>query len=100
MMRILIAFLLMTGLAYADSLVCDPQAGVAAYDVVVDGAVIETAYPAEADGSVSYDVTVYADGDQHQFKLIPIDASGWRGEIPSVPLDARKPTKSGNVRIK
>jgi hypothetical protein len=98
-MRIIIAFLLMTGLASASPfLVCDPQPGVAAYDIIVGGAVVESDYPAEADGSIHYDIAAYADGGQYQFMLIAVDASGWRSDS-SDPLDARKPTKSGNVRI-
>lgn len=83
---------------FAASLVCDPQVGVTQYRIEVDGTIVETNYPAEANGSVRYNVDHLADGQYHSFRLWAIDQSGWPSD-PSQPFDARKPTASGNVRI-
>jgi hypothetical protein len=84
--------------AHGASLTCDPQTGVVAYDVTVDGIVVATDHPAQADGSVLFNVDAYGDGIKHQFILVPIDASGWRGPA-SAPFDAEKPDAAGGVRV-
>jgi len=43
-------------------LVCDPQAGVEKYELEIDGTVMASDIPAEADGSVRYDMTGTANG--------------------------------------
>ena len=96
-LRILI-LLLFASTALAADLVCDPQADVTHYDVVVDGAVVAASYAAESDGSIRYNIDQFADGVRREFVLIAIDASGWRSQS-SVPLNAKKPVGSSNVRI-
>jgi hypothetical protein len=95
---LILILILIPSVVFGDDLVCDPQSTVIAYDVVVDGLVDIVGYPAETDGSISYNIDAYGDGDKHVFIIIPIDISGWRGPV-SDPFDARKPAKSGGVRI-
>ena len=96
---IVLLIVLFASYGYASDLYCDPQAGVVAYDVSVDGIVVSTDYPAEADGSVLFNIDAYGDHQNHVFLLMAIDASGWRGPA-SDPFDAREPVKSGGVGIK
>lgn len=98
LLSILLATLFGTVTGHAWSLTCDPQTGVTSYDVEIDGIMEYPAFPAEADGSILYNIDHLADGAYHTFKLWSYDASGW-GSDASVPFDARKPSASGNVRI-
>lgn len=99
MKRILIAvlFVLCPAMAFAWSLVCDPQAGVTHYDIEVNGVVEASMYVAEADGSVKYNIDHLGPGPR-TFRLRAYDASGW-GSDWSVPFDASKPGNPGNARI-
>lgn len=100
MSKILLAILivlLLSVTAFAWSLVCDPQSGVANYDVEVNGTVIAADYPAEIDGSIDYNIDHLGPG-QVTFRLRAKDVSGW-GSDWSVPFDATKPGNPGNARI-
>ena len=100
MRKILIAFLLVLLLpitALAWSLVCDPQTGVAAYEVEVNGVVTDPNHPAEGDGSIHYNIDHLGPGP-HIFRLRAYDASGW-GSDWSLPFDATKPGSPGNAKI-
>jgi hypothetical protein len=85
-------------IALAEFLVCDPQAGVTHYDIEVDGILVESMWPAEADGSVAWNVDHLGGGQMHQFRLKAYDTSGWGSDYSS-PFDARKPNGPGNARI-
>lgn len=61
---------------------CDPQVGVDTYDVELDGTVIATEYPAEADGSIRFDMVGTVDGDHS----IRIKAKNLWGEAWSTPF--------------
>lgn len=100
MRKILIAFLLVlliSTYAFAWSLVCDPQTGVAAYDVEINGVVTDSNHPAEGDGSIHYNIDHLGPGP-HIFRLRAYDTSGW-GSDWSVPFDALKPGAPGNAKI-
>ena len=100
MNKILIAFLLVLLLpvsALAWSLVCDPQVDVTAYDVEVNGVVVATNYPAEANGSIDYNIDSLGPGPV-TFRLRAKTVSGW-GSDWSLPFDALKPGAPGNARI-
>ena len=49
--------------------ICDPQAGVTAYDLEVDGIVEVIDIPAQPDGSLLYDVAAYAGTGERSFKI-------------------------------
>ena len=100
MNRIIVAFLLVLLLpasALAWSLVCDPQVDVVAYDVEVNGVVVATDHPAEANGSIDYNIDSLGPGTV-SFRLRAKTASGW-GSDWSLPFDASKPGSPGSVRI-
>ena len=78
------------------SLVCDPQAGVMEYNVEIDG-VVTNNYPAEPDGSVSYNVDSLVQGP-HIFRLQAIGTGGWPSDWSS-PFDATKPGMPFGARI-
>jgi hypothetical protein len=83
--------------AYAEWLTCDPVNGADAFDVEVDGVVVESLFPAEADGTILWNVDHLSYGP-HTFRLKAYNASGW-GSAWSAPLDATKPENTGGVRI-
>ena len=100
MNKILIAFLLVLLLpasVFAWSLVCDPQVDVVTYDVEVNGVVVATNYPAEANGSIDYNIDSLGPGPV-SFRLRAKTVSGW-GSDWSPPFDATKPGSPGNARI-
>lgn len=88
--------LFMAGTAQAEFLICDPMVGVVEYDIEVDGVVIEN-IPAEADGSLKYDVSALAAGP-HTFRLRPEGQGGWPTTW-SAPFDASKPVGVSGIRI-
>ena len=94
---IIACILLLPVTAFAWSLVCDPQTGVATYEVEVNGVVTDPSHPAEADGSIHYNIDHLGPGP-HIFRLRAYDTSGW-GSDWSVPFDATKPGSPGNARI-
>ncbi len=78
-------------------LICDPQKGVIAYDVEINGTIVASGVVAEGDGSIRYDLTGQIPGS-YTFRL---KATG-EGDYPSdwsLPFDATKPENPGNVRI-
>ncbi len=83
--------------AFAWSLVCDPQVDVMTYDVEVNGVVVATNHPAEANGSIDYNVDSLGPGPV-SFRLRAKTVSGW-GSDWSLPFDASKPGSPGNARI-
>lgn len=100
MKRILFALLIIALLplpGFCWSLICDPQAGVVKYDIEVNGNIIAADYPAEADGSISYNVDHLGPG-LVRFRLRAYDSSGW-GSDWSDPFDASKPGVVGGAKI-
>jgi hypothetical protein len=62
-MKVLIIFLLMTGLAFADPfLASDPVDGASEYLIECDGGILPITSPAAADGSVYYDLSLWIGG--------------------------------------
>ena len=81
----------------AANLICDPTIGITAYQIEVDGIVVEAAFPAEPDGSVRWNVDHLLVGD-HVFRIAAIGEGGWPG-FYSVPLEATKPGVVSGIRI-
>ena len=88
--------LLMSPQVMAADLVTAPMAGVATYDVDVDGAVVQ-GVAAEADGSLKYDVDLLPAGT-HTFKVKPIGQGGWPADW-SDPFSAVKPPTATGLII-
>ena len=80
---IVVALAFMVGTAFASPfLVCDPQAGVVTYDVEMDSVLIAEDHPAEADGSIRYDMAGTTDGEH----TVRIKAENVWGEAWSDPF--------------
>jgi len=95
---ILILILLMASPVFATDLVCDPQPGVVSYDIELNGVIIATDYPAEADGSIKYNVDAFNPGN-YTFRGRVKSAEGWPSDW-SDPFVATKPGGIGGLRIK
>ena len=89
----LLWLLLWTSGAIAARLVCDPQAGVESYMVYQDGNRIAEYHPAQADGSLDYDLTGVAPG---VYTFTAEACNAWGCSDPSDPFvspdAAGKPT--------
>lgn len=90
------ALLFSVSTALADSLICDPQAGVISYNLEID-LVIVSDIPAEPDGSINYDLAGMSPGP-HTFKAQAIGQGGWPSDW-SPPLNATKPESPLNLRV-
>jgi len=82
--------------AMAADLITDPMAGVATYDVDVDGTVVEGVV-AESDGSLKFSVDSLSAGN-HSFRVKPIGQGGWPADW-SAPFDATKPPAASGIKI-
>ena len=93
-MRIIIAFLLITGFAYAEPfIVCDPplpEQQVDSYEIYQDGVLVATV-PAETDGSLRYDVVGITPG---QYTFTARAANVWGVSGLSNPYES--PAPAGN----
>ena len=84
--------------AWASDLVCDANPGIGFYDIEVNGAVVATDVPAEADGSLKWNVDAFTPGN-YSFRVRCMEAiGGWPSDWSS-PFNATKPGGSLNVRI-
>ena len=73
---VIIGLLLSNTLVFAAPfLVCDPQEGVATYNVYQDGAEIATEVPAQPDGSLKYDLVAITPG-AYEFNAKACDVWG------------------------
>jgi hypothetical protein len=90
---LVLALLIIAPVANAAFLITEPMAGVALYDVEVDGVVIENV-TAEANGSLKFDVDSLAIGS-HTFRVKPEGQGGW----PTIWSDPFAATKPGQATI-
>lgn len=98
-LTLILAIILLAATALAADMVCDPQAGVGFYDVEINGVVVVADFPAQADGSVLYNVDGASPG-QYTFRVRAKEtAGGWASDW-SDPYNAKKPGSPGNVRIR
>lgn len=93
-------------LVYASPrLICDPQDGVAKYDVEykieTTGQIILTEdIPAQPDGSLNWDlVNLSIPGNKYSFRARAKDATGWPSDWTPFTAPAGKPDTPGNVKI-
>lgn len=93
---IVLCSIVFAGTAFSADLVTDPMAGVASYDIDIDGAVV-TGIAAESDGSLRYNVDSLVAGP-HVFKVRPTGEGGWPADW-SAPLSETKPASATGLRI-
>jgi len=90
--------LLLPVLAFGNPfLVCDPQEGVTYYDLEINGTMTE-GIPAEADGSIKYDLAGITEGD---YTVRARCYNLWEVSDWSLPLDFTKavPGKPTSLRV-
>jgi len=107
MMFLCLVLIVPASLVCADSLVCDPQATVTDYRVVgLDPA--RTLVPAEADGSVKYDVGTLAPGSynatieagaRYVLNGVPQGPARWSPSVPFVLIAPGTPASSSGLAI-
>ena len=94
---LVLALTLIAAPAIGEYLICDPQDGVIAYDIEVNGAIVAEDYSAESDGSIKFDVSYFTPG-QYIFSIRAIGQGGWPGPW-SDPYHVSKPGTAGSLRI-
>jgi len=100
---ILMMFALFVGNAWAGPfLVCDPQTGIATYEVEIKLGTgtpsVQTGIPAQADGSLKLDLVSLTQSGNYTFRAKSCNAE-WGCSEWSSPFSATKPGSPGNVRI-